>query len=98
MPAAVCSQFHPSFILGNISDDLNYLKIQFDDATFLINLPAFKREIGFKNVISCLKSKNSFKSIALLLCAVLLTVGKCVLTVVEFYSVADKIQYISASK
>ena len=47
MPAAVGLQFHPSFILGNISNDLNYLKIQFDDATFLINLPALKREIGF---------------------------------------------------
>ena len=53
MPTAVCLQFHPSFIIGNISNDLNYLKIQFDDATFLINLPALKREIGFKNVNIC---------------------------------------------
>ena len=40
-------KIEPSLILGNFSDDPNYLKIQFDDATFVISLQDLTRLKGF---------------------------------------------------
>ena len=64
----------------NITEDdhLNILQIQANDIKWSINLKALKHEISFSSVVSCLKTKTSGKSIAVLLFAILLRMGPSV--------------------